>query len=219
MTSPALSRAVFFDVDGVLLDSLQHHLDFGAEKAAQYGLSLVMPSIDAFRIRVAGGLEVSPMEQFFRAVGFPPELAARGAREYLDEFSELHRPQPFAGVEAMLDRLVAAGRTLGLVTSNSRHNVEVGLAGCLARFDRRCLFFFEPKRGIDKAACLREGAARLALAGAACTYVGDQPADIRAAREAGWQFLGVTYGWGIVAGGGEATVDSVDAIADALEAP
>jgi phosphoglycolate phosphatase-like HAD superfamily hydrolase len=65
-------------------------------------------------------------------------------------------------------------------------------------FDKRCLFYFdrysEPK---SKSWCLREGARILDLHPSECVYVGDQPADAAAAREAGTQFLGVTYGWGI----------------------
>jgi beta-phosphoglucomutase-like phosphatase (HAD superfamily) len=219
MTAPAPSRlhGVFFDVDGVLLDSLQHHLRFCADKAAEYGLRLRMPSPSRFRSEVARGLDVSPMEQFFRAVGFPADLADRGAREYRIEFPVRYRPRPFPGIPKTLARLAAAGFTLGLVSSNTRENVEAGLGASMACFDPRCRFFFDPVQGIDKAACLRRGAELLGVPASACVYVGDQRADVQAARRAGCRFLGVTYGWGIVGPQDDfETVDRADAIADVL---
>ena len=77
---PAKVKAAFFDVDGVLLDSLPEHLQMCRDKAAEFGLNLKMPSIDEFRNAVSRGLKVSPMQDFFVAVGFPEPFAIRGTR-------------------------------------------------------------------------------------------------------------------------------------------
>jgi HAD superfamily hydrolase (TIGR01509 family) len=191
-------EAAFFDVDGVLIDSLPEHLRICRDKANEFGLRLKIPTVEEFREMVRRGTKVSPMRYFFLAVGFPENLADRAVVDYQNEFMERYRPKPFPGTEKLLSRLQTAGLKLGLVTSNTRANVEPALGHAMEYFDERCLFYFdqypEPK---SKPWCLTEGARILGLRPAECVYVGDQPADAVAARDAGTEFLGVTYGWGI----------------------
>ena len=212
-------RAVFLDVDGVLLDSLPQHLRFCADMAREYGLQdLEIPTIEDFKRMVSRGVIVSPMLHFFLAVGFPPPLAKRGVEDYEREFMQRCRPVPFPGIQDMLKRLSDAGLALGLVTSNTRANVEPALSDAMRYFDPRCLFYFDRyPEARDKAWCLAEGTRTLRLAPARSIYVGDQPGDADAARAAGLQFLGVSYGWGLQPGEVSMyTVDSVHAVADAL---
>ena len=191
-------RAVFFDVDGVLVDSLPQHLQICRDKAVEFGLKLKIPTVDEFRQLVRRGTKVSPMRYFFLAVGFPEDYAARAVADYQREFIQRYRPKAFPGVSEMLKTLQAAELKLGLVTSNTRANVVPALGDAMQYFEESCLFFFdrypEPK---TKSWCLAEGARLLGVEPQACVYVGDQHADATAAREAGVRFLGVTYGWGI----------------------
>ena len=64
---PASLRAVFFDVDGVLIDSLPQHLQICRDKAREFGLRLKIPNVDEFRELVRRGIKVSPMRHFFLA--------------------------------------------------------------------------------------------------------------------------------------------------------
>jgi N-acetyl-D-muramate 6-phosphate phosphatase len=195
---PTFPRAVFFDVDGVLVDSLPQHLQICHDKAIEFGLRLKIPTVDEFRQLVRRGTKVSPMRYFFLAVGFPEDLAERAVADYEREFIQRYRPKMFPGVTKMLNTLKTGGLKLGLVTSNTRANVVPALGDAMQYFEESCLFFFdrysEPK---PKSWCLSEGARLLGLVPRNCVYVGDQPADAIAAREAGVRFLGVTYGWGI----------------------
>jgi beta-phosphoglucomutase-like phosphatase (HAD superfamily) len=75
-------EAVFFDIDGVLLDSLPQHLQICRDKAAEYGFHLQIPTVERFREMVRGGTKVSPMRYFFLAIGFPPALADRAVVAY-----------------------------------------------------------------------------------------------------------------------------------------
>jgi N-acetyl-D-muramate 6-phosphate phosphatase len=191
-------RAVFFDVDGVLIDSLPQHLQICRDKALEYGLKLRIPGIEEFRQLVRGGTKISPMRKFFLAVGFPDEIVKRAVADYERQFVQLYRPKAFANVDEMLRGLRSAGPILGLVTSNTRANVTIPLKGSMDCFDERCLFFFDrysaPK---PKAWCLTEGARLLGIETAECVYVGDLPDDARAAAEAHTRFVGVSYGWGL----------------------
>jgi phosphoglycolate phosphatase len=190
--------AVFFDVDGVLVDSLPQHLQICRDKAIEFGLELNVPTVEEMRRLISRGTKVSPMSEFFRVVGFPDPLIGRAVRDYDREFMQRYRPRAFPGVDEALSTLHDAGLRLGIVTSNIRSNVEPALAGVMHFFEKSCLFFYdrypEPR---SKAWCLSEGARILRLASSRCAFVGDQPADADAAQTAGLQFLGVSYGWGI----------------------
>ena len=195
---PTFARVAFFDVDGVLINSLPQHLQICHDKAIQFGLKLKIPTVDEFRQLVRRGTKVSPMRYFFLAVGFPEDFAERAVADYEREFIQRYRPKLFAGVSKTLNTLNIGGLKLGLVTSNKRSNVVPVHGDAMQYFEESCLFFFdrypEPK---TKSWSLAEGARLLHLERQACVYVGDQPADAIAAHEAGVRFLGVTYGWGI----------------------
>src|ERR1044072_5791770 len=189
---PITLQAVFFDVDGVLIDSLPQHLQVCRDKADELGLRLQIPTVPEFRLIVRSGIKVSPMREFFRVVGFPEALLDRLVEDYDRDFMRRYRPDAFPGVDEMLRGIRATGFKLGLVTSNIAANVRPALAGSLDLFEQDCLFFFdrypEPKA---KDWCLAEGARLLGLSAAECLYVGDQPADAAAAAAAGQRFLAV----------------------------
>jgi len=214
ITGPPRLEAVFFDADGVLIDSLSEHLAFCADEVRKFNLPVRVPPADAFRSIVAGGAPVSPMLAFFSTVGFPEEYAHRAAADYEREFHRRYRPERFAGTDAMLAEVQRSGLTLGLVTANTRRNIESEMGDAMHFFDPRCTFFldtFAPQT--TKAWCLEEGARRLDVAPQACAYVGDQPDDRKAAHEAGCRFVGVAYGWGITSDqGGSQTARSVSAL-------
>ena len=102
-------RVVFFDVDGVLVDSLPQHLQICRDKAIEFGLKLQIPTVNDFRQLVRHGTKVSPMRYFFLAVGFPEELAERAVADYEREFIHRYRPKLFSGVTRMLNTLKRAG--------------------------------------------------------------------------------------------------------------
>lgn len=193
-------RAAIFDVDGVLMNSLPQHLQICRDEAREFHLPVSIPTVEEFRSMVRAGVKVSPMLDFFRAVGFPENYAKRALADYKRNFTKLYHPHQFPGVEDMLARLYSAGLALGLVTSNIRDNVVPALGKCMRYFDPRAQFFDDtysiPK---EKSWYLREIARHLDFPPNDCVYIGDQPIDAAAANQAGLQFLGVTYGWGLTA--------------------
>lgn len=191
-------QTIFFDVDGVLLDSLPQHLAICRDKAGEFGLDpTAIPDVTGFRRLVDSGVKVSPMRAMFSAFGFPGPLADRAVADYDRHFMHRYPPAPFAGIGAVLASLRHDGYTLGLVTANVRANVEPALADALQWIDPGNRYFFDSfETPQSKADLLRRGAHCLGRAPDNCLYVGDQPADAAAAAQAGWHFLAVTYGWG-----------------------
>ena len=121
-------KAVFFDVDGVLLDSLSPHLKFCRDKASEYKLSIQIPDEQQFRLMLASGFKGSPMAEFLRTAGFPDELIGPIVDDYQKNFAARYPSKKFDGVDQMLEALYGTGVPLGLVTSNVSARLETRTA-------------------------------------------------------------------------------------------
>ena len=189
--------AVIFDIDGVLLDSLTPHLKICKDKNLEYGLGLSIPSTDDFRKMVRQGVKISPMKYFFKAVGFPDRYADLAFAQYKEIFMRDYSPKPFPQIDVMLSKLISAGLRLGIVTSNVKANVGAALGQNMRFFYPECIFTKDDSDSDSKTDALLSAAKKFNIDIAETIFVGDQPADWIAAKEAGANFLGVTYGWGI----------------------
>lgn len=190
-------EVISFDVDGVLLDSLAQHLQVCRDEARRLNVADVhVPSIEEFRQMVADGAIISPMPEFFRTVGFPTDKAETADAHYRAEFARNYPVAKFAGVTEMLKKIAATGAHLGIVTSNKHNIVSSALGTDMLLFDSRCVFTDDGER-LTKPQALLASAREFGVDISAVLYVGDQPRDYEAARQAGAQFLGVSYGWGI----------------------
>lgn len=190
-------KAVIFDVDGVLLDSFEPHLRFckgWGEKCVQ---PLSVSNLDDFKKLIVSGRKISPMKYFLLEMGFSEEQIAVTLEDYEKNFMKNYSPKPFPGVRTMLLRLSAAGLRLGIVTSNVRANVEASLGQNMKFFKKECVFYKDDAVSRTKAEAIREAVKNFEASPREALYVGDQPSDWEAAKEAGVKFLGVSYGWGI----------------------
>ena len=68
-------KAIVFDVDGVLVDSLSAHLRMCRDLVEKFSLDIVVPSEEEFRQIVQSGASISPMRDFFMTSRFPPNIA------------------------------------------------------------------------------------------------------------------------------------------------
>src|SRR5580704_15258114 len=132
-------RAVCFDVDGVLLDSLGAHLKVCEDKSREYGLNLRIPGPDEFRELVRHGSKASPMNLMFETIGFSHEQANKAFKEYTATFARDYQTPPCPGVEAMLSALAEAGLQLGIVSANVKPNIDHGLGADLRFFNPNCM--------------------------------------------------------------------------------
>ncbi|HTA23059.1 MAG TPA: HAD family hydrolase [Terriglobales bacterium] len=190
-------RAVLFDVDGVLLDSLTPHLKICEDKSREYGLNLKIPTPNQFKKMVRSGVKISPMKYFFIAVGFPNDLAEKANEQYQRVFMSDYAPTPFPGVHESLRALYDVGMHLGIVTSNVRRNVVAALGPSFHFFQPDCVYTKDDIDGVSKSEAIMRAMSHCRVDSRETIYVGDQPADFAAAQEASTGFLGVTYGWGI----------------------
>jgi phosphoglycolate phosphatase-like HAD superfamily hydrolase len=210
-----VKRVVLFDVDGVLVDSLAAHLQVCADLSRAYGLNIRIPTPEEFRSMARSGRGISPMKEFFRAVGFPEDRLDDADSYYQENFSKKYAISPFPGIAQMLGRLHTNGVLMGLATANVRANVEKAVGASWRFFEPRYCYTYDDARKLTKAEALRDVASELAIRPEEILFIGDQLGDFQAAQEAGTRFLGVTWGWAIAEGDSAfPTVNEPSAIGD-----
>jgi phosphoglycolate phosphatase-like HAD superfamily hydrolase len=208
-----ITRLALFDADGVLLDSLSPHLQICADKSREFNLGLTIPSPEEMKAMIRRKVRISPMKDFFTAVGFPDDLAERADRDYQATFARDYASPVYPGVHEALAALRDAGFTLGIVTANIHANVMAALGATAAFFDADLILAKDNHPGPKSDAILTA----MSLHGATrerTVYIGDQPADWEAARTAGVPFVAAAYGWGFAAEG-----NPFPAVSDPRELP
>jgi phosphoglycolate phosphatase len=179
-------RAVVFDWDGTLVDTLPAILQANVEVLKEYGVE--------FDESVYRSAYVPDWHHMYRQLGVPEaSLGAAGAR-WLELYRAVTGLAPFPGVVDALRRLARSGHRMGLVTAGDRPIVE----DQLARFGLSDLLSvrvcgddpFPPK---PNPAPLRHALAVLRAGSLPETplYVGDAPDDMRMARAAGIRGIGI----------------------------
>ena len=183
---------VVFDWDGTLMDSAARIVDAVRAAIAASGLEARSEA----EIREVIGLG---MEEAVAAL-YPGTAAAarvRLARAYREAFARAVAERPaelFAGVEATLERLEAAGYLLAVATGKSRSGLQRDLAraGVAHRF--------VASRTADECGSkpgprmLEELLAELGVAPGAALMVGDTLFDLQMARHAGVPAVAVSWG-------------------------
>jgi phosphoglycolate phosphatase len=192
MPSPPLGhvRAIVFDLDGTLVDSLD---DIAGHLNAALGeIGLGPYARDEVRRWVGHGVR----DLIAHAVGAPDRVGG-----VIDRFRALYRAAPYgrtslyAGLDATLDAITARGRVLG-VLSNKPHDLAVAIADALlARWPFGAIAGERPGRPLkpdpDAALCMAD---ELGVPPERCVVVGDSEVDVATARGAGMASVAVTWG-------------------------
>jgi phosphoglycolate phosphatase-like HAD superfamily hydrolase len=191
-------KLVSFDVDGVLSDSGQAHLDNVGEMTEKFSKELSeypidIPTINGLRKWVKEGKKISPMQYFYEACGFPREIAISANEHYQQNFKKKTIPM-FNNIDWMLKHLKKRGLELGIITSNFYENISNSLQDTIQYFNPNLVFTVE--HGADKKSHLETSIKHCKLSPKQVIYIGDQPKDEAFAVGASVNFLGVTYGWG-----------------------
>ena len=191
---PLVAKAVLFDIDGTLVDSVGAYLEVARVAARAHGLQVTESHV---RHSLATGSNfwkgVVP-ENRHDADGMMKALSAHAGREWPRVLRE--HGKVFDGLAQTLDAIKRLGIRLGIV-SGARPEVLDLLRedGILDRFDSIVLGADVSRRKPDPEGilkCLKD----LGVAPDAAVYVGDTPVDIQASRAAGVCAVGVLTGAG-----------------------
>jgi N-acetyl-D-muramate 6-phosphate phosphatase len=207
----ATPLAIFFDLDGTLIDSAP---DLGAA-ADKMRTDRGMPALPLELYRPMAGAGARGMLQI--GFGMAPEHAEFAAmrEEFFQNYeaSLTARTTAFDGVAEMLLQLQHKGIAWGIVTNKSKRFTEP-LARQMPLLHGACAVVSGDTTPHAKPhpAPVLEAARQAGLAPERCWYVGDDKRDIDAGRAAG--MFSVAAAWGYI---GEHAIDSwqADAIAQA----
>lgn len=188
-------RAVLFDLDGTLLDTLTDIAD--AANAVLVRQGFAGHCVAAYRTFVGDGVAML----FRRALPLPDPPADLLAA-CVDGFHESYarcwdrQTRPYEGIAELLDGLTARGLSLA-VLSNKPHE-----------FTRMCIARYFPRWKFDAVLGQRAGtphkpapdgaleiARRLAVPPAEFAYLGDSSVDMHTARAAGMFAVGAAWGF------------------------
>jgi len=191
---PFVAKAVLFDLDGTLIDSVGAYLEVARIAAQAYGLEVTERHV---RHALASGSNfwkgVVPQDRN-DADAIVKAMSAHARREWPRVLREHGRV--FEGIARTLDAIKRLGIRLGIVSGARPEVLELlRKDGVLDRFDSVVMGADVSRRkpdpeGIVK--CLGE----LGVAPDAAVYVGDTPVDIQASRAAGVRAVAVLSGAG-----------------------
>jgi pyrophosphatase PpaX len=181
-------KAVLFDLDGTLIDTLGLIL----ESFRQGALDVLGREVSGEQVRSLIGIPL--IEQ---ARSLAPDHVEELMAAYRQRNVELHDSmiRYFEGTREMLEALKVEDRRLAVVTSKRNGPALEGLAS----FDLQGYFEFisgleETEKHKPDPEPLLVAARRLGLPITECIYVGDSIYDMRAARAAGTTAVGVLWG-------------------------
>lgn len=191
---PMAPRAVLFDVDGTLVDSVPAYIEIARAAGATVGVA-----IDEMDVRRA----LAYGERFWeRAIA--PDRADRGAlMDRLMVHARANWPQtmrthcrPIAGLDAALAELRRQGRRLGIVTGARPEVIDIVRQSGVAQPFEAIVGNTDVKRRKPDPEGILLALERMGVAPADAIYVGDSPIDVEAAHRAGLRAVGVLTGAG-----------------------
>jgi phosphoglycolate phosphatase len=188
-------KAVLFDLDGTLLDTLDDLAD--STNAALAAMGLPVHPVDAYRYFVGDGLEnlvrrvMGPRASDPDAVAHGIELARR---EYAHRWADKSKPYP--GIPDLLDQLTARRIPMTVFSNKPDEFTQLCIARLLPSWHfavvQGASAAFPKKPDPSGAIAI---AAKLGVAPTDCLYLGDTNTDMRTAVAAGMYPVGVLWGF------------------------
>lgn len=190
---PGARRAILFDLDGTLVDSLT---DIAGSLNHVLGeLGYPQHKLDAVRRFVGEGA------RHLVQSAMPDRSSELDIDRALALYKERYRThlvvdtRPYDGLPALLDSLVARGAALGVVTNKPHAPAQELVQRLFAPDLFGVVVGDRPGRARKPdAAPALEAAATLGVAPERCLFVGDTAIDIHTAHAAGMIAVGVTWG-------------------------
>jgi phosphoglycolate phosphatase len=194
LCQPLAAKAVLFDIDGTLVDSVGAYIEVARSAAGAFGFKVTDEHV---RHSLATG------SNFWQGV-LPPglrdaeavtkALSSQAARLWPRVLKE--HAKVFAGLAQTLDALQVLGIKLGIVSGARAEVLELlNAEGLLDRFEIIILGSDVSKKKPDPEGILK-CLSQLGVSPGETIYVGDTPVDIQASRAAGVRAVGVLNGVG-----------------------
>ena len=126
-------RAVLFDMDGVLYDSMPNHAVAWQESMASFGIH--MTAADAYATEGARGIDT--IRHFVRAQQ-GRDIDETEAQQMYDEktrcFHAMPAPPIMTGIPELMEQIEASGLTIGVVTGSGQRPLIERLLGDFGRY-------------------------------------------------------------------------------------
>jgi len=207
----AIYKAVCFDLDGTLLDTLDDLADSANRTLREHGLP-VHP-VEAYKYFVGDGrramaLRALPEDRRDEATLTP--LLAHIGEEYEKRWMDHSRP--YEGIPELLDALTARGVRLAILSNKPHSYTEVMVSRLLPDWSYEFVVGESPSvpRKPDPSVALQivEG---MGIKPGECLYIGDSGVDMQTATAAGLYGVGVLWGFRtadeLLSNGAEALVE------------
>ncbi len=185
--SQTLLKAVIFDFDGTVVDSIKFMFDVYNQIAKKYKLSVITPELE---VELKHKHIKAWFDMFEDGISKQPLLLRDGAKIFYKKMkSEI---QPIKGIQQVLQNLKHQGVKLWLLTSNKKNIVET----LLDEFNLNLFDIIDTGSDLlEKANRITKRRTEAGYANHQVCYVGDEIRDIIACREAGISIIAVNWGY------------------------
>lgn len=188
-------KAVIFDLDGTLLDTLDDLADSANRVLASHRLP-VHP-VDSYRYFVGDGLQTL-VERILPENMRNQEMVSSMVRDFKDVYSNNWnvKTRMYEGIDAMLNGLQQAGLALSVLSNKPHEFTRVCVQQLLPDWTFEPLLGARPEveKKPDPAAAI-EIASLLQLEPAEILYLGDTATDMKTATSAGMYPVGALWGF------------------------
>ncbi|MGW5266890.1 HAD hydrolase-like protein [Microbispora sp. NPDC004025] len=187
-----MTRYCLFDLDGTLTDP-----EAGIVASMRHALSAAgVAEVEHARLRAMIG---PPLQDGFLRLGVPRDRVADAVHAYRERYTAggMYENEVIAGIPAVLEALVAGGRTLAVATSKPAVYAEK----ILVHFGLDGFFSYVAGATLDgsrrhKADVIRHALDVLGATPEAAVMIGDRGEDVAGAAECGVRCVAVTWGFG-----------------------
>lgn len=189
-------RAVLFDLDGTLLNTIEDLMDVMNDVMAPLGVA--PHDVEQAKVQVGDGLRNYVLRVLPPERREDEELVTRCCKLFSEQYATRWRVKthPYDGVAQMLTGVAERGLPMAVLTNKPDEFTQVMVRELLGEWE------FAAVRGVgpdgvkkpDPAGALAI-AARMGVHPAECLFVGDTNTDMRTANAAGMFPVGVTWGY------------------------
>jgi phosphoglycolate phosphatase-like HAD superfamily hydrolase len=179
-------KLVIFDFDGTIADSLEMTIETFNKLSEGYGFKKVNPAeIASFRKFTPSQI----LEKFKISKWKLPVLLKKGK----DLFnSKIPFIKPFPGMKEILEKLRTENYTVGILSSNSKENIELFLKN--NNIDSFSFIHCESNL-FGKSKAIRKVLVEQRVEKEEAIYIGDEVRDIEACKKCGIECIAVTWGF------------------------